>query len=309
MEVPYKVFADGPSADDSYVLESLATLFDAVPPGPRETFASFATRTLGGTDAYVRFVHAVGFSDFEAADATDALQNYGFDDLVHGGGARFAFDWNLLSARLERALRARGVEVHKSVKATALLDGGIRTANGKRYMGRVVLAVPAHVVRELAPEHPAGHAVAAQPFVLVYARVTSWSGGAPPAGFMVVRPPLQKIAPVDPERGVYLVAYADNESAQEVMKHAKDPAFFATQLQHALGHSTPCTIDALRVYHHVGGTHYLLPGGAEAAAVQTHGNVTVVGEAFGAHRGWSEGALQSVERWTSLGTYTRSHPE
>jgi hypothetical protein len=109
---------------------------------------------------------------------------------------------------------------------------------------------------------------------------------------------------MDASRGIYMVAYSDNESAKSLAERIEDSSdnrsFFAGLVEEALGvgKGTLEITKLLGKYWDVG-THYVRPGpGAEkvvAHARRPMNSVYVVGEAVAMYdRGWTEGALESV---------------
>jgi len=125
----------------------------------------------------------------------------------------------------------------------------------------------------------------------------------------VVKAPLQKIIPINPAAGIYMVAYSDNASADALRPHLQNTApnrrFWARRVEAALGlEKGTLEIEACMGKYWDVGTHYAKPGFAGpsgATAFFNHAqhplpNVIVVGEVVSAkNRGWVEGALESVE--------------
>lgn len=308
--------AGGTSSNDTEAClrELYAARLDGALPGT--SFRDFAVRVLG-LERYRRcLVEAGGFSDFELADARDTLLNYGLDDLLplSAGRPKFFFDWNALSSRLVEEIRRLGGEVRFGAHVTDLSDGdrtvSFRTSSrGTETVcadSAVVLAVPASAARTLLRRCRGEHGrnarrdirhIRSQPFALAYAHVAAWHGGPPPSALTAVRGPLQKVAPTNAP-DVFLVGYADNANAEVLREHAGDTAFFQRELRRALRLRAEPQLTDLRVFYWRDGTHYMSPlpaRGPRTTAGEVGSNwILCVGEAYGEHRGWTEGALQSV---------------
>lgn len=120
----------------------------------------------------------------------------------------------------------------------------------------------------------------------------------------VVSGPLQKIIPMSPGAGVYMIAYSDNANAVTLKNklntvHSKE--YFCRLLENALN-LTPNTlrITALLDFYWPVGTHYYTPINharrSKFIRMAQHpmSNMFVVGEVVSDEQGWTEGALRSV---------------
>jgi hypothetical protein len=127
-------------------------------------------------------------------------------------------------------------------------------------------------------------------------------------GYTVVEGLLQKIIPMDPDKGVYMIAYSDNASAIILKDHLENTLenriYFEELLEQTLGIAEgSLIINALLDFYWDEGTHYYEPlkGPYKTrtafinAAQHPDKNILVVGEVVSKHQGWVEGALESVE--------------
>ena len=127
-------------------------------------------------------------------------------------------------------------------------------------------------------------------------------------GVTVVPGPLKKIIPMDQEKGVYMIAYTDNEDAILLKKRLentpKNRDYFCDLLEDAL--SIPkgsLHLNALMDFYWPIGTHYYEPLRGHFKNRKdfiTHAQhpmpgMLVVGEIVSVHQGWVEGALESVD--------------
>jgi hypothetical protein len=294
------------------------------------TFGALMTAALGPRGAAL-LTRALGFSDFEAADALDTLDCYGLDDLAHGGSvacaSTVAVPWRALLAALRASLGAGRVRL--GCRVTRLrrseADGGAAMWRVRCDVGggrarelaarRVVLALPIEPLRALLAPLPlpatardALRSVRSQPFARVYARLERRDGGpwtdlvAAPT---VVAGDLQKVLPVAPERGVYMIAYADNARAERLRGVSR--ARLGALLASALGLAEAPRVAAARTFFWRAGTHFYAPLPAAfddraamlAAARRPLGpgaGLVCVGEALATcDQGWTAGAIESVD--------------
>lgn len=281
-------------------------------PSPK-TFAAFAQSVLGA-ETYARFVACSGFTDYERADAEDVLFNYGFEDNS-GTWTGLGVPWAKLIEALRKHVGARrGCVIVPRCTATKLLWSHrcgaygvvVSEASGRRGFLRaraVVLATDIHTVRALLPDQPLYRHVHSQPFTRLYAQFRGHSAKVMQAaikGVTAVAGPLQKIIRMTDT--VFMVAYADNASAEAVRRDARDPTAIARRLEDALRlPRNSLTIHRLKDIYFQAGTHYNDPGlavhpGFSRDALQSpRPGLFVIGEAVAVHQGWVEGALESVD--------------
>jgi hypothetical protein len=197
----------------------------------------------------------------------------------------------------------------------------ITTAAGKTYhANKVIVATTIQGIRQIVPgaSSPTSiyHHIKGQPFLIVYAKFDRASTEIMKKyvqAFTVVKGPLQKLIPMDPNQGVYMVAYTDNQHAKALkLKGAlqNTPSareMYSKWITHALGipnHESPLNITAIRDYYWNDGTHYYTPIHRTEykfrpdfirKAQHPMPGMVVVGEVVSRHQGWVEGALESVD--------------
>jgi 2-polyprenyl-6-methoxyphenol hydroxylase-like FAD-dependent oxidoreductase len=283
-------------------LEVLARVLGDAAPGRTSggsTFREVATRRVGRA-AYDDFRTVVGFTDYEGMGHDDAVRNYGFDDTFVDEAASpkrevARVPW----AALLRALRARLAAAGVDIRLRAPVRRGARPARveggwsvGGVHARVVVLAGDVHTLRALAPDPRLYAETRSQPFLRAYAQLEC--GRPLVRETTVVHNALQKVLPVDPGKGLYMVAYCDNANA-EALRHA-GARDFSRLLGDALGVAAP-RVRRLRVHYWPAGTHFRTPLSAPVERLQRPADgMFVVGEAVAVHNGWTEGALESVHR-------------
>ena len=290
------------------------------------TFEGFAKAQFGEAKA-AAFFESLSYTDMLQEDAGEVLQHYGLDDNYDGPGPTKAIGMYLSWSDLVQALIAKigKQSVIYNATVTRIQTGPRGTkvirANGATYTAstKLILAATQPTLRALLPKEPAYKQIGVNTFLRAYAKVSPASRpimAAAVPGYTVVKAPLQKIIPINPAAGIYMVAYSDNASADALRPHLQNTApnrrFWARRVEAALGlEKGALEIEACMGKYWEVGTHYAKPGFASAkpgfaspvgaASFFNHAqhplpNVIVVGEVVVAkNRGWVEGALESVE--------------
>jgi|APGre2960657423_1045063.scaffolds.fasta_scaffold00013_11 hypothetical protein len=331
-EFPRKIIY-GPGVDrDNVDITDVNGPYQTLLAGPlssRITFKTYAQRILG-KDKAAGFVTSLGYTDMLRENALDVVKHYGLDDNVNmhgdsdGDGCKgFVVPWKTLIASLVRSVGSRHIRYETMVTGiksrgreagcrVEMVDGGDRGHH--IFATKVIVAVTVPVLRRLFPMETVYAMIEGQPFLRVYAMFEKKSRAVMASlvtSYMVVKGPLQKIIPMDAVRGIYMIAYSDNESAMRLAGRIEDTIdnrnFFAGLVEDALGVGGAGGHGAgtLRITKMLGkfwdvGTHYVRPGpGAEKVMEQARrpmDSVYVVGEAVALYdRGWTEGALESVK--------------
>jgi glycine/D-amino acid oxidase-like deaminating enzyme len=318
LDVPVKIFPNrikhllpgGPAAD---VLGSLKSMMGAFAVGSSMyrtlTFGQMARRFMH-PKSYQAFKDAVGCTDFEPWEAYEGLYHYDFRQKVQG--RRYRFDWNLAVSRLADEVRGKGATLLNNTSAAEVRrDRVVTVSDGKKYRAerQVVLAIPVPNLRSVLSSDLKTHLGAflrctrTTSIALVYAVIdVRRSGGfveqvgSDPGTTVVVKPPLQKISPVDPASGLYLLAHADSASADEIKQNAESVRWIEDQVREATGH--PVRILDSKIYYWKHGAHYFAPGTPRFNSRKRYenvmtrdGGVVCIGEAFTSHHGWAEGAV------------------
>jgi protoporphyrinogen oxidase len=282
------------------------------------TFKQFATKVIGEKD-YKSMVMMSGYTDYENADAYETLYNYGLDDTI-GGWTMLYISWEKIVDKLVEYIGKQNILFSQNVTKIAKIDASqclfkIDTYNGKHYYAnKVIVATTIDSIINIVPgakhKNSVYRQIRGQPFLRLYAKFSKQSATIMReyvTAYTVVTGPLQKIIPMNPENGVYMISYSDNKSAHYLEQHITNTEanrdFIARLTEKTLGiPSGELSIIALKGFYWQIGTHYYEPltenhrSREEFVYEAQHPltGVLVVGEAVSRYQGWVEGALESV---------------
>ena len=296
--------------------ETMRSLKKEEPTNKTMTFKQLAIKYLG-VKKYKQFIVTSGYSDYEKEDAHDTLYNYGMDDNA-GNLTCLSISWKDLVAKLVDQIGSENIKAQQNVIKINKIsedqpDFEIETQKGVMYKcNKIIIATTISSLLHLLPSKSSIYKqIHAQPFLRLYAKFSKSSAEIMKEyvkGYTIVEGPLQKIIPMDPDKGVYMIAYSDNASAIALKDHLENTLenrkYFEELLEQTLGTAEgSLIINALLDFYWDEGTHYYEPlkGPYKTrtafinAAQHPDKNILVVGEVVSKHQGWVEGALESVE--------------
>jgi hypothetical protein len=280
----------------------------------KKTFKEYAESILG-IEKYKIFVRLSGYTDYEKEDAYDVLYNYGFNDIYDNWTA-LSIPWTKLLIALINKINIKNIHLQSCVeKIDRISDNNFFVYTNKHFYtcNMIIVATAIDSIRKLFPRENIYKGIKGQPFLRLYGKFTECSIPIIKEyvkGYTIVPPPLQKIIPMDPENGVYMIAYNDNKSSKYMKKWLENTEGnrekLCTLIKKALGIPLEINIylsSILEFYWNIG-THYYTPldqkkyknrGEFIKIAQNPMENVLVVGESVSINQGWVEGALKSVE--------------
>jgi len=241
---------------------------------------------------YQAFCDTNGYTDFENADIVDTLYDYGFDDNT-SGQEFFRVDWNHLVLFLKRQLRH--TEIRLRTRFTSFVrrpDGGLeihavdREATPRVWHAKTIIFAG---TTSLYPYPIVRQQVATQPFLRMYV----YHPRRQKPRTVYQHNALQKSMGISST--ITMVSYSDNKNAERVMTLSDD------QIEKLAGFQYD---DSVRFFWKAG-THYYRPLDTERFptrdnfieyAQNPEPRVYLVGECISKNQGWTEGALESVER-------------
>lgn len=279
-----------------------------------KTFKQYATAILGKS-AYQHFITCAGYTDYEAEDAHTTLHHYGFEDNYERWTG-LSISWSTVINKLVHAIGEHSVHTGRNVTQILRWNDrfSIMCENGSQYFtNKIIMATTISSVKALLPRAYATYRhIHSQPFLRVYGK---FSAASLPIiqnyihGTTVVPGPIHKIIPMNPEKGIYMIAYTDNKGAIELNQYTENNPtnreHMCRLLENALGIQEKGKIRllALKGVFWEEGTHYYTPmkEGVELtdfihAAQHPMEGILVVGEMISKNQGWVEGALDSVEK-------------
>ena len=287
------------------------------------TFKAFA-RTVLEEDLYKQFITCVGYSDYENEDVYDTLYHYGFDDNYQDW-VGFSVPWRKLVETMISHIGNENISVNSNVKSVFCDETGVFSVifEKNRRLPRItthklILATDIDSAISLIPgvktdKNSIYKQIRGQPFLRLYGKFTKNSipimkKYAPE--LMVVPGPIQKIIPMNPDKGVYMISYSDNQRTLALRKYLDNTSgnreYLCRLLEKSLGiPKDECLLemtDIMEFYWTIG-THYYEPLQEPFTTRQEFikkaqnplPNMVVVGEMIALNQGWVEGSLDSVE--------------
>uniref|UniRef100_A0A6C0HXV5 Amine oxidase domain-containing protein n=1 Tax=viral metagenome TaxID=1070528 RepID=A0A6C0HXV5_9ZZZZ len=282
-----------------------------------QTFRQFAKHVLGETD-YNRFLNSTGFTDYEHEDAYETIYEYGMEDNL-GGWKAFSVAWHDLVQHLYNSVgtsnfifgkKVTGIQQYDTeinVKTVSNLSNHPQIFAGKK----VVIATTVDTLRQVFPKNAIYKDIEPQPFMRVYGKFDKASVSILKEvlpRFTYVDFPIQKIIPIDPDNGVYMIVYNDNASSlalkNRIENTAQNRQFYENLLENLLKLPRDSLhLIGIRTFYWNYGTHYYKPLSKSyktreefiRKAQRPYDNIFVVGELVSRNQGWTEGALESVK--------------
>jgi hypothetical protein len=281
---------------------------------PKNTFKEFATEVLG-KEQYLNFITCSGYTDYEHEDIYDTLYNYGFEDN-YDDWTGLSIDWQLLIDALVDKIDMKNIVTFttiNSIKKSNLEYYTLESKTKTFISKKVILATTIDSVLNLLPEKRGIYKqIHRQPFLRTYGKFTKSSLPFLQdkiKGMTMVKGSLQKILPINVEKGIYMISYSDNKCAESLKpfleNNEENRDKFCNLVEKALDiPSGSLTLIAIKSEYWEIGTHYYEPLDKKqfknrkefikTAQCPMHG-IYVVGELVAINQGWIEGALESVE--------------
>lgn len=279
------------------------------------TFKEFFIK-LYGKNLYNIFLISSGYTDYENADIYETLYKYGMDDNK-GGWIGLHVPWKKIVDKLYQAIGKQNFKFSSDVIKVSKIQNEpclfevITKDNKIYYSNRVIIATTITGIKTLLPEYPIYNQIHGQTFLRLYAKFDQKSSEIMKKyvkNYIIVPGPLQKIIPMDSNKGVYMIAYSDNKNAISLKNNLKNTPenreLYSELIKKSLGISKNenITITNIKDFYWPIGTHYYEPlknfnsrNDFVKKAQHPEKGILVVGEAVSRYQGWVEGALKSVE--------------
>ena len=199
------------------IIKILKNDYNKHPELHNKTFKDFFIQILG-EKLYKTFIISTGYTDYENADLYETLYNYGMDDN-EGGWTGLHIPWKNMVDRLYHIIGKNHfkfsndvVEINKINQKPCLFQ--IKTDNGIVYdCNKVIIATTITGIQKLVPGASSKTSlyqqIHGQPFLRLYAKFNKESAEIMKkyvTSYTIVPGPLQKIIPMDTNKGVYMLS-------------------------------------------------------------------------------------------------------
>ena len=283
--------------------------------GKSETFKNFAKNILGAKE-YDNFLITSGYSDYENEDVHDVLYHYGMDDnsTKYKG---FHVAWKEMVSKLAEIIGSEHFRFSKNIVSISKTAQGTfqvfpMESNETFSAKKVIIATTISGIRMLLPDFHIYKEIEGQPFLRVYGKFDKTSMNIMSRyvkGTTIVVGPLQKLIPIDTDKGIYMIAYSDNKHALHLKTHLENTAqnrhYFCQIMEQSLGiPKDSLKLTTMKHFYWDIGTHYYKPLDTRfyetraafiKQAQNPDKNILVIGEVVSFQQGWTEGALESVQ--------------
>ena len=315
----------------------------------KENFKNFALKYLSKS-TYDLFIKSAGYSDFEKADVYTTLFYYGWDDNI-SNWKKMKINWKELINKLVNFINIKNIKTsNKVVKIIENLDNNlinninkinyiIKTEKGEYFFSnKIIIATRISTLTKLLPNYEIYNNIQGQSFLRLYVKLNknsssivkniltspSFSSNKNDTKNIItyVSSPLQKIIPINLDKGIIMLSYSDNNNAdflESILNNNKNEKWKKNYLSELLEKELLLVcpfnpffsekgiikiISFIKFYWKIG-THYYLTLNNNIyknridyinKAQRPKENMFVIGELISEkNQGWTEGALESVE--------------
>jgi len=292
---------------------------------PRCTFKEFALSILG-PEKYKLFLLSAGYTDYENDGVEEVLYMYGFEDNVCCWTA-FSVPWNDLTSKLVDNIGILNIKTNYFVTKIEELDDMITITDRNQHQyecRKLIMATTITSLRKLL-KNPIYNEIEAQPFFRIYATVSKKYIEIMKEkikGTTIVTNELQKIIPMDPDHGLYMIAYSDNKNAMKIKNSMKqsivsedrsynldklnymdDKEYMTNLIKTAVG-IPDLKLTKIVGFYREAGTHYYKPLKKTYSnriefikqAQRPSKNIFVIGEVVSENQGWTNSALSTYHK-------------
>jgi len=284
----------------------------------QKTFKEFAEPILG-KDVYKNLLICSAYTDYENEDAYETLYYYGFDDNYKSWIA-LGIPWHELVEKIAHKVGMENIKTSSNVIGIHKMDECqcgflVELSNGKKFSClKTIIATTISSVKKLVPgaDDPNSiyQQIHGQTFLRVYGKFDKASSEIMKKEVpsqTIIPGPLHRIIPMNADKGVYMIAYTDNDGAKQLKdkleNNEKNRKFFCELLEKSLGlPSNSLHLKSILDFFWPIGTHYYEPlrepfkdrNQFIKAAQYPMPGMLIVGEMISRKQGWTEGALESV---------------
>lgn len=281
-----------------------------------KTFKEFAKQLLGEA-LYKDFITSAGYTDYENEDVNETLFYYGMEDNTCCWKA-FTVPWKQLVLKMADKIGNNHFKFSSNVVSIEKVENDpckfiVSLEKGQQYScNKIIIGTTIDTLRKLLPKYNIYNEIEGQSFLRLYGKFSTSSIPIMKEyvkGFTFMPGPLQRIIPMDPNKGVYMIAYNDNKNTLTLKKHLENNKenreLYCRLLEKSLGiPQDSLNLIAIKDFYWPIGTHYYKPLNNVLyrsrdefvnKAQHPEDGILVVGECVSRNQGWTEGALESVE--------------
>ena len=276
------------------------------------TFKEFALTILNKKE-YKDFRIATGLSDYENEDVIQTLKNYGMDDNSNELEP-ISIPWKELINKLIERIELKNIKFNSDVEKIINNEDKYEICIKDKNLficNKLYIATDIDTIKKLLNKENIYREIKGQIFLRVYAKFSCESieiMNEFVKKTTIVSTSLYKIIKIN--SNVYMICYSDNKGAKDTMKIInldKNYNNLTELLKKSLdiNENIKLKIDDILCFYWKNGTHYYKPLNKKlyksrndfVKKVQNpKKNMFVIGEAVSMKQGWSEGALESVEK-------------
>lgn len=268
------------------------------------TFLEFLKENLDNPEEFIKIS---GYTDYINADIVDTLYNYGFDDNVDGWKSML-IKWQILLDNLYKILKSH-IHLSEEVINIDQKNSFITTSLSIYKYDKLVSSIPVNIARKLFPNIEILSEINCQSFSRIYAKISYGNDSLKEKikNVFTVNSFLQKIIPINPDKGIYMIGYNDNYSADLSFKYFttldEEEVYQILESEILRLFNVKAKIEVAKIAYWDYGTTYYLPLSKKykdrdewlSSARNPIENIFFIGEGFSHNQGWVEGSLQSVE--------------
>lgn len=276
----------------------------------KTTFKKFALSVID-KETYKDFIITTGFTDFENEDVYDTLFLYGFEDNIKEWTG-FSVPWKKLINSLASFITLKRIIMNKEVIKVNQYNDFYQLelhTHEILYTKKVIFATTIDTVQKLVHVNKSIYnQIKGQPFLRIYGKFSKDSLKDIVNTMTMVKGPLQKILPIDKEKGIYMISYSDNKCATKLLPYLENTTENRNYLSRLLEKTlylpkNSLHLDSIKSVFFNIGTHYYKPNYKNESrqefifkAQRPLKNMFIVGEMISINQGWVEGGLESVEK-------------
>jgi hypothetical protein len=239
-QVPYHfesnpLFYTLPHVDVIQTLTKLRHIYKTQPPLSHTTFREFAMKHLGAEE-YQRFLHTTLYNDYENDSSESVLDDPTEFTFMINGTYGYANLDELIQKMAKRIQYQTNTEVNELIDCTThwLIKAMVNDIPVIYRSKKIILATTVSSVKKLFPFsminliHPS-------PTLRMYGEFRSQDIPLLQQvikGHTLVKFPLHQIIPIEPSKGVYMIAYCDEEYAEQIHSLDKNVMFETDTVQH-----------------------------------------------------------------------------